>query len=428
MARHLLTDRHVRNAKPRGSPYRLFDGEGLALWISPSGAKSWQYRYRLDGTEQTATLGRFPHLSLGEARDRADEARRRVERGEQLTMAKRAEKAQRMAEAANTFKTFAEAWIAREARRMRWTADYRTEVAASLRNHLQPLDALPVAKITAAMAAPALLQVERTAPHMLEKVRRRLRAILDDAVEQGILPGNPLPMVRRRRNAERRHYPAMVKLPELGAILRAARAADPCKGITRAHLLLAFTALRVGEVVGAKWEEFELDGADVPVGETQRMKRDPNAGNWNVPRSRMKRKDAERGPHVVPLPPRLLAALREWREADGEGAIYVCPAPRDAGKPITPEAVEKHYRNALGLGGKHSPHSWRSAFSTVCREAGKDGDAVEAQLDHVVGNKVSAAYDRAKRLEQRRELLRWYEGQLLAARDGADVVALRKAK
>lgn len=132
----------------------------------------------------------------------------------------------------------------------------------------------------------------------------------------------------------------------------------------------------------------------------------------------------DRGAHVVPLAPVLLALLREWRKADGDGAVYVCPAPRDPARSITPEGVEKFYRNALELGGKHSPHSWRSTFSTVAREAGKDGDVVESQLDHVVGNKIAAAYDRAKRLALRRELLTWYEAKLIAARDGAAVVAI----
>ncbi|TAK84192.1 MAG: DUF4102 domain-containing protein [Betaproteobacteria bacterium] len=424
MARHLLTDRAVRNAKPVPKPYRLFDGDGLALWVSPTGAKSWQLRYRLGGKDQTLTLGKLDHLTLAQARTKANEQRKLAAEGEHLTTIKHAAKLKRTVDASNTFGKFAAAWIAREARRMRWTQGYRDEVTASLKNHLAALDSQPLAKITAAMTAPMLLGVEQSAPHMVEKVRRRLRAILDDAVEHGIIPGNPLPATRRRKKLERRHFPAQTKLPEIGDILRAARAADPCKGIARAHALLVYTAQRVSEVVGAKWAEFELDGADVPIGEGQHTKRDANAGNWAIPRERMKRKDEDRGPHVVPLPPALLAALREWREADGAEAIYVCPAPRDPSKPITPEGVEKFYRNALVLGGKHSPHSWRSAFSTVCREAGKDGDAVEAQLDHVVGNKVAAAYDRAKRLQRRRELMRWYERQLIAARDGADVVML----
>ncbi len=173
---------------------------------------------------------------------------------------------------------------------------------------------------------------------------------------------------------------------------------------TRA-LTAAHTALRVSEVVGARWSEFDLDVA-----------------NWSVPRERMKRKDAARGPHVVPLPPGLLASLREWRSADAKGATFVCPAPRDPEKHVTPEGVEKFYSSALGLAGQHSPHSWRSAFSTISREAGKDGDAIEAQLDHQVGSKIASAYDRAQRIEIRRDLMAWYEQQLLASRDNVDVV------
>ena len=409
MTKHLLTDRRVRAARPKLKPYRLHDGDGLALWVSPNGVRSWVFRYRLNGKEQTTTLGRFNTMSLAEARDEAAVARKRVAGGEHLTLLKRIAVLRRSAESANTFGAFAAAWTEREARRMKWSADYHDEVAASLRNHLRQLDVVPLTQITAALVSPILLAVEHSAPQMLEKVRRRLRAILDDAVEHGVIVGNPLPAVRRRRNPERKHYPAIVDPAGIGAVLRAAAASDPCKGIQRAHLLLAFTAQRVSEVVNAAWSEFDLQ-----------------AGKWAIPRQRMKRKDEARGPHVIPLPPALLSSLREWRKADGTDARYVCPAPRDAAKPITPEAVEKHYRSALALGGKHSPHSWRSSFSTICREAGKDADSVEAQLDHVVGTTVAAAYDRSKRLELRRALLAWYEATLIAARDGAAVLPIKR--
>ncbi len=139
----------------------------------------------------------------------------------------------------------------------------------------------------------------------------------------------------------------------------------------------------------------------------------------------MKRKDKERGPHLVPIPPRLLAQMQEWRRADGEDAIYVCPA-KDGEAPITREAVEKFYRRGLKLSRKHSPHSWRSVLSTWANDAGEDSDAVEAQLDHVTGGKAKAAYDRAKRLQRRADLMAWHEDALIAARDGATVVHLKK--
>src|SRR5436305_1779133 len=91
-------------------------------------------------------------------------------------------------------------------------------------------------------------------------------------------------------------------------------------------------------------------------------------------------------------PARLLAMMKEWRGADGEGAEYVSPRP-SGNSPITREAVEEFYRRGMSLSGKHSPHSWRSVLSTWANDAGEDSDAVEAQLDHVSGGNVKAAYD-----------------------------------
>jgi integrase len=410
MARHLLTDRQVQNAKPKKKPYRLADGDGLYLYVPLSGASSWQFRYRLGDKPQTATLGRLDRITLGQARAKAQDVRTLVADGHHVTAVRLVERAKRAAARIATFGVLSADWLKREARRARWTADYQQEVKASLDNHLSALATLPVAEITTAIAAKPIRKVEDSAPDMATKVRQRLRSIMDYAAEQGLIPNNPIPAARRgKRSAQRTHLAAVTDHAGVGAILRAADVAEISRGVRRAHLLAVFTAQRIGEIVGARWDEFDLQ-----------------AGAWSIPRERMKRKDEQRGPHVVPLPPQLLTLLREWHRADGDGAIYVAPAPHGEG-PITREAIEKFYRRTLELTGKHSPHSWRSAFSTWGRDAGKDTDAVEAQLDHVISTKQAAAYDRAKRLEIRRELMAWYERQLLTARDGAKVVPLRKA-
>jgi integrase len=411
MARHRLDAKTVEKAKPEAKPYRLADGDGLYLYVATSGVKSWQYRYRHEGKQQTLTLGKLSAvLTLAEARRRAERARDKADAGEHLTRDKRLQRAVKSADASNTFKLVAKRWARLEARRNVWTEDYQQEVSASLANHLSGLDGLPIADVTPRIAAPMLRKVEASAPDMAKKVRQRLRAILDFAVEDGLVPVNPIPVPRRRKAAAtRKHLPAITDHHEVGAILRAADKADVGRGVTRAHLLAVFTAQRMSEIVGAKWEEVDLE-----------------AGLWTIPRDRMKLKREDRGPHVVPVPPRLLGAMKEWRRVDGKGAVYVCPSRE--GNPVTREAVEKFYRRTLNLRGKHSPHSWRTVLSTWANDAGQDTDVVEAQLDHVVGSKVKAAYDRARRLDRRAELMNWHEDALVAARDGAQVLPIRPGK
>jgi integrase len=427
MARNLLSDTECRKARPGQKPFFLQDGGGLRLRIAPSGAKSWQVKTG----DTVASIGVYPvPVGLAKARQLADEARILAADGVRYAEHKREKRAERQGARDNTFAAVCRDWARREAKRQKWSPVYVKEVESSMTNHLSTLDRMPVKKILATTLGPVLTDVETRAPHMLEKIRRRLNGVMWYAVEKGIITGNPLPAIPRGKKKDRNHYPAITKLPELGDVLRKARAADPCKGVARAHLLLAFTALRVSEVVGARWDEFALHGVDVPVGDTkhEQFRHDPAAGDWHVPRARLKVKDQERGPHLVPLPPALLKSLREWRIADGSDAEFVCPAPRNPEGHVTPEAVEKFYRRALDLGGRHSPHSWRSAFSTVCREKGKDADTVESQLDHVIGDKTASAYDRAQRVELRRGLLNWYEETLIAARDGATVTELARKR
>jgi len=280
MARHLLTDRQIQNAKPKAKPYRLADGDGLYLYVPLSGASSWQFRYRLGDKPQTATLGRLDRITLGQARAKAQDVRTFVADGHHVTAVRRVERAKRAAARTATFGVLSADWLKREARRAKWTADYQQEVKASLDNHLSALATLPVAEITTAIAAKPIRKVEDSAPDMATKVRQRLRSIMDYAAEQGLIPINPIPAARRgKRSAQRTHLAAVTDHAGVGAILRAADVAEISRGVRRAHLLTVFTAQRIGEIVGARWDEFDLQ-----------------AGVWSIPRERMKRKDAQRGP------------------------------------------------------------------------------------------------------------------------------------
>jgi integrase len=409
VAKNLLTDREVKNAKcpPELQFQRFPDGDGLYLVAFPSGAKSFQLRYKkFNGKETIATLKGFDGLKA--AREEADRLRKIVAAGDDPRVLKQIERVVKIAANGQTFKLTADAWVKDEARRQGWSAGHKKEVEALLRNHLHMLDPVPVTKIVASITAPILKELETEVPGLAPRVARLLYVIMDYAVEEGYLIQNPLPR-RRRAKSKKKNFAAVTKLEGVGEILRRFANLDTHESARRAHLLLVFTAQRISEVVNAKWKEFDLE-----------------AGNWEIPRERMKRKDEARGPHLVPLPPALLTEICAWREADGT-APYVCPGihrPRKMALPV--EGIAKVYRNELGLTRVHSPHSWRSVFKSVCSDAGKDYDTVEAQLDHAVGSKVAGAYDRSQRLELRRPLMTWYESMLIAARDGATVIPIKK--
>ena len=150
--------------------------------------------------------------------------------------------------------------------------------------------------------------------------------------------------------------------------------------------LCAFTAARIGNVINAEWKEFDLKN-DQPV--------------WSIPRTKMKVTSLPID-HRIPVCPEIAAELRQWQSVFGSKG-YVFPSPA-GGKHIGRESIEKVYRVTLALDGKHSPHGWRSAFSTLARDNGTARDMVELALDHAHGNEIARAYDRGERFDERRKL------------------------
>jgi len=178
--------------------------------------------------------------------------------------------------------------------------------------------------------------------------------------------------------------------------------------VRSAHRLLAFSATRISNVVQAEWKEFDLD-ADIPV--------------WVIPRAKMK--DHTRiGDHRIPLGPQITAELKQWGKLFGRKG-YVFPSPT-GNQFISRESLEKAYRVTLNMSGKHAPHGWRSAFSTLARDNGFEQDVVELALDHAHGNEVVRAYDRGERFIQRIELYKWWGEKLTHAQNGAEVIELPK--
>lgn len=398
-----LSDREVRAwvTNPARTPKKLFDGAGLFITCTAADTPVWRVKYRFGGNEKTLSLGAFPEIGLKEARAKLAAARALLQDNRDPSVERRVNRAEAATSAGNTFAECAEIWLTK--RRPGWSpAHFKTTSETLGRHILKYLGPLPVAEVTPRLVASV---VERLDDRIdtAQKVRQICAGVFRLAIAQGkIASSNPADAAREvitRRKLKGRQ-PALLTLPELGDLLRRARVANLSSAVHAAHRLCAFTAQRLGNVISAEWSEFQLEG---------------DAPRWVIPRAKMKAQDRHFD-HVVILGPVIAAELRSWRKANGGPAAgFVFPAVAGSQPFISHESVEKAYRVTLGLKGRHVPHGWRSAWSTLGREAGFEKDAVELALDHVSNSETVRAYDRGARLEARAKIASWWNEQLTQA-------------
>lgn len=392
----MLSNAAAKAARPRPRAYKLFDEQGLHLFVAPTGRKSWRLRYRLGGREQLLTLGQFPQISLAEARARRDTARGTIAAGGKP----------RVDMKVNTLEQVARTWHGES--QDQWSSAHAADVLASLERAIFPeLGDTPIGAITAAELRNALRPLERRgAAETARRVRQRLEMIFAWAIGEGLVDENPAREIGAALKKPRppRPQPALTSIDDCRALLAACDAfPESQKARFLAHRFLALTAVRLEAVRGMRWGEVEgLDGAE-PL--------------WRVPAERMKmtrakKDEGERFDHLVPLSPPAVAVLRAAARENGYGTrssdALVFPGPSGTA-PIGEGAIRALVIRA-GFGARHVPHGWRASFSTILNEALGEawrGD-IDRALAHAAAGKVEAAYNRAQQLDRRRELYeRW---------------------
>jgi integrase len=387
---------------------KLSDGGGLYLLITPSGSASWRVKYRIEGKEKTYSVGNYPAVSLAAVRIELGEVKALLREHKDPVTERRVNRAANAACADNTFRAVAQDWLTMKQKE--WSAGHYTKSARALERDIYPaLGNLPISSITPAMVAKAVEDIhKRDVLETATRILQHLNGVFRYAQAKGLCRDNPALPAREvlPRKKDTGRMPALLDWTSLGDILRRAEAARLSPSVRMAHRLCAFTAMRIGNVVDAEWKEFHLDDAQ-PV--------------WIIPRKKMKvtTRDID---HRVPLSPEIADELRRWRDLFG-GKGFVFPSPQ-GGNHIGRESIEKVYRVTLALSGKHSPHGWRSAFSTLARDNGFARDVVELALDHAHDNEVARAYDRGERFDDRIKLFQWWGKQLAAAQSGATIIFL----
>jgi integrase len=241
------------------------------------------------------------------------------------------------------------------------------------------------------------------------KVLWNVSRIFALAKSTGLCTENPAVGVKEVLPASKPHSqrPALLNFESLGELLRRFEMAPVSPQVRLAHRLIAFSASRIANAIGAEWDEFDLV-SDQPT--------------WTVPRPKMKAKERPYD-HRVLLGPTIAAELRTWRAiTGGRGFVFQSPTGR---KHITHESIEKALRVTLQYEGRHSVHGWRASFSTLARDHGFSKDVVELALDHVTDSATVRAYDRGERLKERKQLCEWWDAELSRAQHGEKVIPLR---
>lgn len=423
-----LTELQINRARVTGRAYTLPDGNGLHLAVSAAGLKTWVIRYRLPGssTATPATIGRYPVMTLAEARVCAVEARRNAAQGK-VTAGLR--KAQQAAAAASDASTTAEAAAEAEAERAtfravsgRWLAERRPSWAAeTYRKARLVVDAYLIPALgdndmrtlETKDVRPVLIEMAARTPQLARKARQYVGSIVDHAINEGLRSDeSALRLARSLPTFRSGHMPAVTDDEgKLGEVMRAIDAHG--NRVVRAALTLAsLTAMRSGVVASARWSEIDLE-----------------AGEWKIPgkepdgSNRMKTGQD----YSTSLPGQALEVLREMH-ARSAGEEYVFPPQARQNTPhLSRDALSKALRD-MGFQGEHTTHGFRASLRTLGRERlGIDVDVLEAQLAHAPKDEVEAAYARVKFKEQRRVVMQAWADYLDKLKGGNVVEFKRKA-
>lgn len=380
-----LTDAKLRTL---ATPGKHFDGGGLYLEVTKAGGRYWRLKYRHAGKENRLALGVYPAVTLKDARDKADAARKLVQQGTDPAAARDADRAKQAHDAANTLEAVAAAWLAHQS--TRWSPDTKARIWQTLKADVLPeLGSRPMAAIKPAEVLRQVQRIEaRGAGDQAARVLQRVKAVYRWAVIHGRLEVNPMldlvpGEVLKPREAAHRLALSDRDLPAFLAQLDAYQG-DPTT--VHALRLLMLTATRPGEVRGARWAEFHMGEA-----------------LWVIPAERMKMGQE----HRVPLSRQALAELASMAAISG-GSELVFPSPSYRSKPLS----ENTFNSAMArMGYKNlaTAHGFRSLFSTVTNEHDRTlGDVVERALAHKDRNRVRAAYLRSTFLADRVALMQWW--------------------
>jgi len=392
----------IKNAKPTAKSYKLADGGGLYLLIHTNGSKYWRLKYRFGGKEKTLALGVYPDVSLADAREQRQEAKKHLRNFVDPSEDRKQRKQATVSKTVNSFETVAKEWWNKQVGR--WSPDHATRVWGSLEaDVLRYLGHRPVSEITTDEVLAVVRRIEkRQALDVAGRVLQRCGSIFRYAIQTRRATNNPTTDCAGALETRKRQHRLALKKTELPAFLQALKNYDG-HPITRLALtLLTITFVRPGELRSASWDELDLDNKI-----------------WRIPAERMKMGTE----HLVPLSRQAIAVLDELRSYTGDDK-YLFTGERSRLKPISDNTmIYAMYR--LGYKSRATPHGFRTSASSILNEEGFNPDAIERQLSHMERNQVRGAYTQhAEYLKERITMMDWWGNYLEQLETGSNVLAV----
>jgi integrase len=379
-----LTDTEIKRAKAAEKAYSLGDGGGLYLWVKPTGGKLWRWSYRFDGKEKLMSLGKYPDVSLAQARERHCEARKLFASGVDPMAQRKAEKTAEKIAVENSFQSVATQWLAhwQVGKSPRHVEYIKRRMDADILPCLGPR---PIAEIEAPeLVAMANTIQDRGALDIAKRALETVGQVFRYSIAHGYSKRNPSNEIRPSDilKSTRKVNFARVDARELAELLRSIEVYQGTHVTRLAMKILAMTFVRTSELIQAKWAEFDLDAA-----------------RWDIPAERMKM----RTPHIVPLATQALEALTILHSLTGHSE-WLFPGDRNLKKPMSNNTILGALKR-MGYQGRMTGHGFRGLASTILHEQGYAHDHIELQLAHAPRNAVSAAYNHALYLEPRAKMM-----------------------
>ncbi|MCL2160856.1 MAG: integrase arm-type DNA-binding domain-containing protein [Betaproteobacteria bacterium] len=403
-----LTDVRIRTAKPAEKPYKLSDERGLFLFVSPSGGKWWRMKYRFGGKEKQLSLGVYPDVSLKDARDRRDEARKLLANGIDPGEVKKAQKAAIFAASTNSFEAVAREWHATW--KVGKSEEHAKKVIARLERDVFPwIGKKPVSEISPPVVLNNVLRriEQRGYSETTFRAKGAISQVMCYAIATGRAERDPCQDLRGvLASPERGNYAAVTTPAEARKLLLAMDAFKGTYTVRAALLLAPLLFARIGELRTAKWTEIDLERAE-----------------WRYTVSKTKTE------HLVPLAKQAVEILRDLHQLTGHG-VYVFPGARDHEKPMSGGAINVALRRiGYDTGKEMTGHGFRAMARTLlAEELHFPREVIEHQLAHAVADTLGTAYNRTKFLKERRVMMQQWADYLDRLKKGADIVELRPTK